>query len=45
MDPVRVTDQKAVDDKLLSKIEGLLKDYLSSRFSLSKSQRPHEMVF
>jgi len=47
IDPKRVADQKAVDDKLMAKISAkpLLKEYLSARFSLSKSERPHEMMF
>lgn len=47
IDPKRVADQKAVDDKLMKKVAGKanLKEYLSARFSLSKGERPHEMKF
>lgn len=47
IDPQRVADQKAVDDKLMAKISAKpnLKEYLSARFSLSKNERPHEMKF
>lgn len=47
IDPKRVADQKAVDDKLMAKISAKpnLKEYLSARFSLSKNERPHEMKF
>ncbi|OCK77542.1 hypothetical protein K432DRAFT_117291 [Lepidopterella palustris CBS 459.81] len=43
----RVEDQKAVDKALLANIkkEPMLLPYLSSTFSLSKSDRPHAMVF
>ncbi|KAF2188334.1 60S ribosomal protein L6-B [Zopfia rhizophila CBS 207.26] len=43
----RVEDQKAVDKALLTTIkrEAHLLDYLSSSFSLRKSDRPHAMVF
>ncbi|KAF2263345.1 60S ribosomal protein L6-B [Lojkania enalia] len=43
----RVEDQKAVDKALLATIkkEAHLVDYLSSTFSLRKSDRPHAMVF
>jgi large subunit ribosomal protein L6e len=47
IDPKRVADQKAVDDKLMAKISGkpMLKEYLTAHFSLSKGERPHEMKF
>ncbi|KAF1955697.1 60S ribosomal protein L6-B [Byssothecium circinans] len=43
----RVEDQKAVDKALLANIkkEAHLVDYLSSSFSLRKTDRPHAMVF
>lgn len=43
----RVADQKAVDKALLATIkkEAHLVDYLSSTFSLRKTDRPHAMVF
>jgi len=43
----RKADQKAIDTALLKKIEGtqFLKSYLASKFSLSKADKPHEMVF
>ncbi|KAF2121389.1 60S ribosomal protein L6-B [Lophiotrema nucula] len=43
----RVDDQKSVDKALLATIkkEAHLIDYLSSTFSLRKSDRPHAMVF
>ncbi len=43
----RKADQKAVDSKLLeaAKKTDLLAAYLSSKFSLSKSDKPHNMVF
>ncbi|KAJ1631589.1 ribosomal protein L6e-domain-containing protein [Pavlovales sp. CCMP2436] len=47
IDPKRVADQKAVDDKLMAKISAkpLLKEYLTAHFSLSKGELPHEMKF
>jgi large subunit ribosomal protein L6e len=43
----RKADQAALDTALLKKIEGtqFLKSYLASKFSLSKADKPHEMVF
>ncbi|KAF2645396.1 60S ribosomal protein L6-B [Massarina eburnea CBS 473.64] len=43
----RVEDQKAVDKAILANIkkEAHLIDYLSSTFSLRKTDRPHAMVF
>ena len=43
----RKADQKAVDSKILAAIKKteFLKPYLHSRFSLTKSDKPHEMVF
>ncbi|KAF2734947.1 60S ribosomal protein L6-B [Polyplosphaeria fusca] len=43
----RVEDQKSIDKALLATIkkESHLIDYLSSTFSLRKSDRPHAMVF
>ncbi len=47
LSPQRKEDQKAVDSKLLAVIKKteFLKPYLNSRFSLSKGQAPHTMVF
>jgi len=43
----RKADQKKVDTALLKAIEGvpMLKQYLGARFSLSSSDKPHQMVF
>jgi len=43
----RAEDQKGVDKALISVIrkEALLESYLSSRFSLRKGDKPHEMTF
>lgn len=43
----KIADQKAVDSELLAVIkkEALLKAYLKSKFTLSKNQYPHLMVF
>merc|ERR1711964_240442 len=43
----RKATQKKVDDKIVAaigKVE-LLKEYMSSKFSLKKGQKPHEMTF
>jgi large subunit ribosomal protein L6e len=47
LSPARKADQKAVDAKILAAVkkEEFLKPYLNSRFSLSKGQAPHAMVF
>jgi len=47
IDPKRIADQKAIDDKLIAKLgaKPLLKEYLAAPFSLSKGDRPHEMKF
>lgn len=47
LSPARKADQKAVDSKLLANIKKteFLKPYLNARFSLSKGQAPHTMVF
>ena len=45
----RKTDQKSLDEALVKAIEGsgepLLKDYLHARFTLTKNDRPHKMLF
>lgn len=43
----RVADQKSIDKALIATIkkEAHLVDYLSSSFSLRKTDRPHAMVF
>jgi len=43
----RKADQMTVDDALLKKISGtpLLGDYLKTKFTLSKSDKPHKMIF
>eukprot|EP00296_Roombia_truncata_P001078 JP436796.1.p2 GENE.JP436796.1~~JP436796.1.p2 ORF type:complete len:201 (-),score=116.84 JP436796.1:14-616(-) len=43
----RKSDQKAVDAAIITAVKGqqLLKAYLSSRFTLTKGQNPHELVF
>ncbi|GMI27467.1 hypothetical protein TrCOL_g2291 [Triparma columacea] len=43
----RKKDQKAVDTALLSAIKStpMLKEYLSARFTLTKNDKPHEMIF
>uniref|UniRef100_A0A7S0V1B8 60S ribosomal protein L6 n=1 Tax=Hemiselmis tepida TaxID=464990 RepID=A0A7S0V1B8_9CRYP len=47
LSPARKADQKAVDSKILAAVkkQEFLKPYLNSRFSLSKGQNPHAMVF
>merc|ERR1712178_344741 len=47
IDESRKTLQKDVDAKIVAKIEGtpLLKQYLSSKFSLKKGDKPHAMSF
>jgi len=40
-----VENQKAVDAKLLAGLSGDLKGYLSTRFTLRASDRPHLMKF
>lgn len=39
--------QEAVDVEIVKSVEGvpMMKEYLSSRFRLSKSSRPHDMKF
>lgn len=43
----RKADQKTVDDALLAVISNteMLKEYLGSRFTLSKHDKPHELKF
>ena len=43
----RKADQVKVDGALLSAVEAvpLLKEYLTAKFSLSKNDKPHKMVF
>ncbi|CAG8654347.1 36623_t:CDS:2 [Gigaspora margarita] len=42
----RIADQKEIDSKIIAGLKTPhLKDYLHSRFSLSKGQFPHELVF
>ena len=43
----RKADQKTVDDALMAEIAktDLLKEYLATRFTLSKHDKPHELKF
>jgi len=47
LNPKRVEDQKVVDQKVLETVKKtpLLKQYLSSLFTLKKGQYPHAMKF
>jgi len=47
IDPKRIGDQKEVDTKLLTQVKSTqyLRQYLGSRFSLTKGQYPHEIKF
>ncbi|KAF2866991.1 ribosomal protein L6e-domain-containing protein [Massariosphaeria phaeospora] len=46
-DPQRIEDQKKVDKVIVANVKKVadLEAYLGSSFSLSSSERPHEMVF
>ena len=43
----RVADQKAVDAALMKAVDAvpMMAKYLKSKFTLSKSQKPHKMTF
>lgn len=43
----KITDQKAVDAVLVPVIEAVpqMKNYLKAKFTLTKGQYPHEMIF
>jgi len=43
----RISDQKTVDAKVLDAVKKVefMKPYLNARFSLSKGDKPHAMVF
>lgn len=43
----RKADQKTVDDALIKAVESVhhLRSYLKAKFSLSKNDKPHNMVF
>ena len=43
----RKADQKKIDGELLKAVEAvpMLKGYLNARFSLTKNDRPHKMLF
>jgi len=43
----RKADQKTVDAKLMKAVESVehLKSYLKAKFSLSKNDKPHNMIF
>jgi large subunit ribosomal protein L6e len=43
LDPARIADQKKVDDAL--KMDPMVGKYLKARFSLSKRDAPHKLVF
>merc|ERR1712097_27976 len=47
IDESRKAIQKDVDGKIVAAIDkvALLKEYMSSKFSLKKGQKPHEMTF
>ena len=40
-----IENQKAVDESLLGSLDGDVKGYLGSRFSLKSADRPHLMKF